>query len=194
MSLEERVYSILVVSSSEKFNHEISQMLKASLYAPVSFADSISAARRLYAQKAYDFIVINSPLPDDLGSSFAIDCSDKAFTLVLQLIKSDFYDDVCDKVSPYGVFTLPKPVTKQSMLNVLSWMRTAKIRLLKVEKKAASVEDKMQEIRLVNKAKWLLISKENMDEAVAHRTIEKAAMDRCVAKRLIAEEIIRKYS
>ncbi len=194
MSLEERVYSILVVSSSEKFNHEISQMLKASLYSPVSFADSVSAARRLYSQKQYDFIIINSPLPDEEGSSLAIDCSESAFSLVLQLIKSDFYDDVCDKVSPYGVFTLPKPITKQSMLNALSWMRTAKIRLSKVEKKAASVEDKMREIRLVNKAKWLLISKENMDEAVAHRTIEKAAMDRCVAKRLIAEEIIRKYS
>jgi len=39
----------------------------------------------------------------------------------------------------------------------------------------------------------LLISELHMDEAQAHRYIEKSAMDRCVTKRVIAEEIIRTY-
>ena len=52
----------------------------------------------------------------------------------------------------------------------------------------------MAEIRLVNKAKWLLISELKMSEPDAHRYIEKQAMDRCIAKRAIAEEIIKLYS
>ena len=52
----------------------------------------------------------------------------------------------------------------------------------------------MEEIRLVNRAKWLLISELKMDEPDAHRYIEKQAMDRCVTRREVAEEIIKTYS
>ncbi|MBQ8385045.1 MAG: ANTAR domain-containing protein [Spirochaetaceae bacterium] len=49
-------------------------------------------------------------------------------------------------------------------------------------------------MRLVNKAKWLLISELKMSEPDAHRYVEKQAMDRCVSRRFIAEEIIKTYS
>ena len=52
----------------------------------------------------------------------------------------------------------------------------------------------MNEIRLVNRAKWLLISEVKMDEPSAHRYIEKQAMDRCISKREVAEEIIKTYA
>ena len=51
----------------------------------------------------------------------------------------------------------------------------------------------MEEIRCVNRAKWLLIRELKMDEPDAHRYIEKQAMDRCVTKREVAEEIIKTY-
>ena len=52
----------------------------------------------------------------------------------------------------------------------------------------------MNEIRLINRAKWLLISEVKMDEPAAHRYIEKQAMDRCISKREVAEDIIKTYS
>ena len=64
----------------------------------------------------------------------------------------------------------------------------------KSEKKALSIEEKMEEIRIVNRAKWLLISELKMDEQGAHRYIEKQAMDRCISKRIVAEEIIKTYA
>ena len=64
----------------------------------------------------------------------------------------------------------------------------------KLEKKTLSIEEKMEEIRIVNRAKWLLISELKMDEQGAHRYIEKQAMDRCVSKKVVAEEIIKTYS
>ena len=52
----------------------------------------------------------------------------------------------------------------------------------------------MAEIRLVNRAKLILINELKMSEPDAHHYIEKQAMDRCVSKREIAEEIIKTYS
>ena len=51
----------------------------------------------------------------------------------------------------------------------------------------------MAEIRMVNRAKWLLINQLQMTEPEAHRLIEKQAMDRCIAKRAVAQEIIDRY-
>jgi response regulator NasT len=62
------------------------------------------------------------------------------------------------------------------------------------EKKELTFEEKMKEIRLVNRAKWLIISELHMTEPEAHRYIEKQAMDRCVTRGTVAEEIIRTYS
>ena len=52
----------------------------------------------------------------------------------------------------------------------------------------------MGEIRLVNRAKWLLINELKMDEPKAHHYIEKLAMDMCITKRQAAEDIINTYS
>ena len=62
-----------------------------------------------------------------------------------------------------------------------------------MEQKTASIEEKMEEIRIVNRAKCLLIEQLKMTEKEAHRYIEKQAMDRCVTRRTIAENIISTY-
>ena len=76
----------------------------------------------------------------------------------------------------------------------LKWMASARERLRCLEKKATSIEEKMEEIRLVNRAKWLLIEHLKMTEADAHHYIERQAMDRCVSRREIAIGIVHTYS
>lgn len=194
MSLENRVYSVLVVSASESFNASLLTLLPESRCDPIRTADSVNAAKRSLAERAYDYVIINAPLPDDTGTRFAIDtCSTKG-TVVLLLVRSEVYAEIYDKVTEHGVFTLSKPTSKQTMITALSWMAGARERLRMFEQKTLSIEEKMEEIRIVNRAKWILIRELSMDESGAHRYIEKQAMDRCISKREVAEEIIKTYS
>ena len=62
-----------------------------------------------------------------------------------------------------------------------------------LEKEASSLQRKMEEIRLVNRAKLVLMEHLNMSEAQAHRYIEKSAMDSCTKRSEVAETIIRTY-
>lgn len=73
-------------------------------------------------------------------------------------------------------------------------MISARERFRHFDKKNMSIEQKMEEIRLVNRAKWMLISHKNLSEPDAHRMIEKMAMDRCVSRREIADSILKEYS
>ena len=113
---------------------------------------------------------------------------------MLLLVRAELHDSTYDRVAQYGVFTLPKPISKQTFLQALAWMASTRERLRRFEKSTLTIEEKMEEIRLVNRAKWLLISELHMDEPQAHRYIEKQAMDRCVSKRTVAEEIVKTYS
>ena len=194
MGLQERVYSVLIVSASESFNGALLPLLPSSSYDPVHTASDISTAKRMVADRFYDFILINAPLPDEPGTRFAIDVSSSSETVVLLMVRNEIHDETYEKVAPYGVFTLPKPTSKPIMLQALNWLASARERLRQSEQKALSIEEKMESIRLVNRAKWLLISELKMSEADAHRYIEKQAMDRCVSKKKIAQIIIQTYS
>jgi len=67
-------------------------LLPESKYDPVSVAESVSAAKRAFAERAFDYVVINSPLPDDSGIHFAIDACDSKGTVVLLLVRSEVQD------------------------------------------------------------------------------------------------------
>lgn len=193
MSLKERVYSVLVVSAADNFNSALKDLLPESKYHPVHTVSNISTAKRIVAERVFDYVIVNSPLPDDNGTHFAVDvCAGKG-TVVLLFVRNDVYAQVFNKVAEHGVFVLPKPTTKPTTIQALDWMASARERLRRFEKKSLSIEEKMEEIRLVNRAKWLLIDELKMSEPDAHRYIEKQAMDRCVSKREVAEEIIKTY-
>lgn len=194
MELQERVYSVLIVSASEKFQSGLRSLLPESAYSPIATAASVGAAERARNGQDFDFVFVNSPLPDDAGIRFAIDCCRAGGTVVLLFAAAALYDSIQSRVEKHGVFVLPRPVPRDAILRGLNWMAAARERLRSYEKKVQPVEEKMEEIRLVNRAKWLLISELKMSEPDAHHYITHQAMDRCCSKRTVAEEIIRLYA
>ena len=194
MPLQERSYSVLIVSAAENFNTVLGEMLPAAKFDTVRRTADVAAARRELAERSYDMVLINSPLPDDPGLRFAIDAGENKGTVVMIVVRAELQEDACQKLDRHGVFVLAKPLSRTTLEAAISWLISARERIRMLEKKTVSVEEKMEEIRLVNRAKWLLISQLNMDEPTAHRYIEKQAMDRCVSRREIAETIIKTYS
>ena len=110
------------------------------------------------------------------------------------MVRSEQYDMVRDKVRPDGVATLAKPTTQAAMGQAIEMLCAMRERLRRRRERQASVEEKIEEIRLVNRAKWLLIRELKMDEPEAHRYIEKQSMDRCLPKAAIAKEILQTYA
>lgn len=193
MNFLERVYSVLLVSSSENLNRHLLQSFPGHIFSPINTVRNISVAKRAMLEQSFDFVIINSPLPDDTGLRFAIDVANNHNSIVLILMDAEKYDESFDKLVKNGVFILQKPTTISIIRIALDWIISARERIRRAEKKTLSIEEKMAEIRLVNRAKWLLISELKMTEPDAHRYIEKSAMDNCVSRKHIAEEIIKTY-
>lgn len=186
-----RTYSVLSVAAAEKFHTSLRELLPNGRYDPVHAVYDASEARRRMLETAYDVILISAPLPDEFGARLAQHAAEHTGAGVLMMVKSEYYSDVSEQLTPCGVLTLQKPTSPQMMLQCMELLCATRERLRRMEQKSASIEDKMAEIRLVNRAKWALIEKRGLTEQEAHRFIEKAAMDRCVPKRVIAEEILK---
>ena len=193
MVFQERTYSVLIVTASERFTDSIMPLLPMTDYWPVQTASSVAEARRWLADTEFDIVLINTPLPDDFGMHLAIDICTGSGAGVLLLVKNDHYNEIYAKVVRYGVITLSKPTNRQMVAQNLRILCATRERIRQMQAKQATVEEKIKEIRLVNRAKWLLIECLNMTEAEAHRYIEKQAMDLRISRREAAENIIKTY-
>ena len=168
-----RTYSVLVVAAAAKFHMSLREMLPEDRYDPMCAAGSVSEARRALLERPFDIVVISTPLPDEFGTKLALHIIDKSSAGVLLLVKAEHYPDLAARLAPQGIL-----------------LCGTRERLRRMEEKTATIEERMAEIRLVNRAKWALIDKQGMTEQEAHRYIEKQAMDRCVTRRSVAEEIL----
>lgn len=112
---------------------------------------------------------------------------------ILLLLASKYVYSVRERVEKYGVFVLSKPVQKEILAQLLSFLRANSFRFQNYQKEQKKLKNKIAEIKLVDLAKCLLMENEFLTEAKAHRYIEKTAMDERKTRKQIATEIIRRY-
>lgn len=186
--------SVLLVSGSEKGSSFLCDLLDPSRFAPVISCDSAGEARRLLSSEPFDLVLINSPLSDASGVPLAAEVAENTSCGVILFVGSSVYEEVYPQMIPRGVMTVTKSSAKATILQAVHLCAATNARLRALESKALSLEEKMTEGRLVSRAKLLLMEQLRMSEAAAHRYIEKQAMDQCVKRREIAENIIRTYS
>ena len=189
---ESSVYSVLVVSPAGRGADFLASVFDAPTFDPVVNASSAGEARRLLSSEQYDLIVVNSPLPDETGIDFCIDAAQGPSGVML-FVKNDIYEIVSSQCTREGIFVIPKPNTQRNVAQSVTLLCAICERLRKYEKKTRTLREKMDSIRIVNRAKWLLIERLGMTEQDAHAYIEKEAMNRRRTSREIAEEIIHMY-
>lgn len=186
-----RTYSILTVSGGAKFPASLQELLPAGQFAPLYTAGNGGDARRILLEHPCDIVLISGPLPDEFGTQLALDAAEKTSAGVLLLVRAEHYPEISARLTPCGILTLQKPTSPQLLLQSLQLLCGTRERLRRMEQKTATIEEKMAEIRIVNRAKWTLIQQHGMTEQQAHRFIEKQAMDHCVTRRAVAEDILR---
>ena len=193
MTQAEHVYSVLLVSAQEKLNKMILPALSGGRYDPVTVVDSIAKAQRKLVDADYDLVIINAPLPDDFGRKFAVDVCSESERVAIMTVRSDMFDEIASSMTPKGVMVVKRPLDENRLDEMLGVMCSIRERLRRIKKKTQTLEEKMEEIRLVNRAKWALIKSCHMTEEDAHRYIQKQAMDLCLSKKETAENILKTY-
>ena len=184
-------YSVLLVSASEKLNTAVLPLLPGSDFWPVTQVSSMSRAKRLLLEQSFDIVIVNAPLPDGMGTEFAMKLCGETDAAVALLIRSELYEEINSRVLPAGVVVVSKPTNSQLLTQVIRSLCAMRERLRSMRQRQTTVEEKMEEIRRMNQAKWLLIEREGLTEQEAHTRILCISMEKRISKLQAAEEIIR---
>lgn len=149
----------------------------------------ISAVLRASASQDIPAIV-SAQKPDAVvisgGASAAVDAAERSSAAILLLTDDAALPRRCIRA---GVMT----AHPDELAAVLPSLLATAERLRTLRDKTSSLQQRLDDSRIVARAKLLLISRLGMSEGDAHRYIEKTAMDSCLPRRDVAEGIIRTY-
>jgi two-component system, response regulator PdtaR len=182
----------LIVSSSEKDINLFTGFLKAASVPQVASSQSCDSARRLILKQDFDLIIVDSPLEDESGESFSRQAA-KGVSQVIFLVGSESFDSVSAACEEDGVLIIAKPADKSLLWSALSLAKSVQSRVNRIQAENAQLKQKIEDLRIIDRAKWILISSMKMNEQEAHRYIEKQAMDMRSSRRFVAEGILKRY-
>ena len=182
-------YSVLIVSSSEQFNITVKKVLPDRRFDVIEIRKSASSARRELLVREYDLVVVNAPLTDGMGNEFVMDVVEKHSSGVILAVPTEVYASVNDHLIEYGVMTLPKPLKLAELERMIRLSIALNDRLRKVHVKLKTLNEKMEELKIVSRAKIVLVER-GMSEAEAHDYIIREAMNKGLTKKQVAEDIV----
>lgn len=185
--------SALVVSYSEKSTASLTEILTAASVSNITTVSNAGEARRILMEKDFDLCIVNAPLPDEFGEELARDIAAKEISEVILIVKAELYDEVSDRVEEHGVITIAKPISKPLFWNALKLAAATHKRIRAIQNENKKLIQKIEDIRIIDRAKCILISQFSITEPEAHRYIEKQAMDMRMTRRKVAEQILKIY-
>ena len=142
----------------------------------------------------YDIVVINSPLIDADGVEAAVRISKETVCGVIMIVQSDKTSEIGNAVIDYGVVIVPKPINKMLFKQCIGVVHAARKRYAGLSKENERLKSTLEEAKIINRAKLLLMQYLALSEERAHRYIEKQAMDMRISKIEAARQILKTYS
>ena len=185
--------SALIVSCTDKGTAFFAGLLNAASINQIAVLQSCAEAKRLLLERHFDLAVIDAPLRDETGESLARNTASKGTTLVMLAINNERFDAVSALCADDGVLVMAKPILKTTFWSALKFAKSIQNRLKLLQIENEKLKQKIENIRIVDRAKWILVSQAKMSEQGAHRYIEKQAMDMRSTKRAVAEGILKTY-
>lgn len=173
-------YRLLAVDCCDELVDAIKFRALGGCISAVLRASASQDIPAIVAAQKPDAVVISG------GASAAVDAAERSSAAILLLTDDAALPRRCIRA---GVMT----AHPDELAAVLPSLLATAERLRTLRDKTSSLQQRLDDSRIVARAKLLLISRLGMSEGDAHRYIEKTAMDSCLPRRDVAEGIIRTY-
>lgn len=184
---------ILLLSKNGKAKNTLMIYLMEAGGYEITAASSAASGRSMLMGSRFDLVIINTPLEDQFGDEAAVLASVKSDAGVIILIRNALVDNYAAEMERNGVMVVGKPVVKGILRQAILFAQVMKYRLRALQKENEKLSSRLDSVKTVNKAKWVLVEYLNMTEQQAHKYIEKQAMERRLTRMQVAEKILKTY-
>lgn len=190
----DKKYTVLIVSSSEKSTDFIKKSgPDAEVFEKPETATTAAEAKTMLSAKKFDTVIINSPLDDESGTELAKAVTANYGAACLLIVKKEDYKEAVADVETYGTACISKPMSREAISQASRILIAMKNIIDNSGKKTETLKTEVAELKIVDRAKFLLMEKLGLSEEEAHRHLEKQAMDLCIRKSDAAKRVIMTY-
>ncbi len=184
---------ILIVSSSDKTAKAICELVNETGQYQIFTVLNAEQALHIIVSVDFDAVIINTPLSDEPGMALAERIARTTFSCVILIHKAELTGKTAEKCEKLGIIVLPKPISKPVFFQSFKLACSLHSRIHALKNENNELKVKIDEIKHIDRAKCVLIQYLGMTEPMAHRYIEKQAMDMRLSKTIIAENILKTY-
>ena len=141
----------------------------------------------------YDMAIINAPLDDEFGNELACGLYRNLGIPSILLSPADYIETIEQYFDGLPCFVLAKPISQSALTQGIQLACGAFRHISKLSIENDSLQKKMEDFKVIDRAKCVLVGVLKLTEQQAHRYIQKQAMDQRVKPRVIAENVLKTY-
>ena len=108
-------------------------------------------------------------------------------------VSGDTFIKVGNHLLKHGVVTVEKPITAAQMHQCIIAFRAYSSKIKEIQQENKKLKEQLEEIKVINRAKCVLMQCLAMSEPQAHKYLEKQAMDLRISKKNVAEQVLTTY-
>lgn len=176
---------VIVALSNVETAQKVKIMLCDEGYDVLSICSTGGELIRKAIQYAPELVVTSYKMPDmtvlDIYDALADQCS---FLVVVNELYRSYIKEEMD------VYCINSPISKPVLINAVDLIFQSKRKILKLREQVEKLENKMEERKLIDKAKGILMLNKGLSEMEAFRYIQKMSMDSGHKMSEIAEKIL----
>ena len=186
-----KIKNVLIAGKTEQVCEYIAALLEDTDCKTVCFTDGIRM-RSIDVDK-FDVIVISTPLEDEFGLDLAAELHGKTSAALVVITKGELAEAVQSKIKFTGAFVIGRPCSKAALIQAIRFADIAGENLKRLAEEKKRLEQQLEDMKIINRAKLCLMQYLNFTEEQAHRHLQKQAMDLRKTQKQAAEDILIMY-
>lgn len=182
--------TITVAMQNEQVAEKIKYALQREGYSVGDICTSGNETIRKIRTGPPDILLINFEMPDVTGLEVATIIGDENLCSVILFITNMQRDFCVSIVEDYDITLFLKPINRVALLSTLDTVLQNRRRMGRMEKELNELKQGLEDRKVIERAKGILMKRKSISEGEAYRRIQKMSMDSRVAMRDIAFKII----
>lgn len=183
----------LLISSSKQSVISLGELLDTEGFKKVTVSYTAFNAKQIAFSEEFDLICVNAPLADENGIELSRHFAETTRAGVVIIVPQKNADEVNEMLTPYGVLVIAKPINRHLFHHFLQFTDCFRRRMLNMEAENKQLKTMVEDLKIIDRAKLLLVTCLNMTEQQAHHYLEKQAMDLRVSRLEVAKQVIHTY-
>ncbi len=193
-STDDRATRVLIAEDEALIRLDLKEMLLEEGFDVVAEVADGASAVRLTRELRPDLVILDVKMPVMDGIAAAEEIAKERLSDIL-ILTAFSQRDLVEKARRAGAMAyLVKPFQKHDLLPAVEIAAGRFREMSGLEDEVDSLQDRLEVRKLVDKAKGLLMDKQDMSESESFRFIQKQAMERRETMKQVAQAVIDRLS